>query len=299
MVWSKVWSRSGPQPSGSSNDIVSLLRTWLPLHGWTVEDRPSHPGNNNYALLSYPFTDWATGDTHTLRYWIEYETSSWGYELYADYNYETSPGTGNNADQLVANNDWINNDLCIWTSDAAPNALMLTIGNQLLWFWPGWTSAFIPGDNNPSKMGYPMPWNHDSTTSDRCIWFGPPVSASPSDGQNQLQHSTWNIYNAVNHVDFLHKPFLMQGWGLGAKASSGSTSQQVTQINSPDILLYLDRTRKTSTIFGVIPNGGSGQYLLTKYDGTNHYIALHNGIENEGTNVWLDCGTTEPTFNAV
>ena len=297
MVWSKVWSRSAPQPSGTSNDLVSILRTWLPLHGWEVADRPSFPGNNNYALLAYPFTDWATGQTHTLRYWIEYETSAWGYEIYADITYDTSPGTSTTSDGMVANNSWSSNDLCIWTSDQAPNALMLTAGTSLLWFWPGFTSGFIPGNNVPAKMGYPMPWNHDTTSSDRCIWFGPPMS-NGHDSAAYLQHPGFNTSNQVSQTDFSHPAFLMQGWTLGARQSSGSLFQQFTQINSPDILLYLNRIRISASSFGVIPNSTAVPYLTTKFDGTNYYIALHPGLENDGTSVWLDCGTSEPTFTA-
>lgn len=293
MVWSKIHSVPGPLSHSSPNDFMSALRTYLPLHGWVVTDRPGYEGNNDHGLFAYDYTDRKSGETHTLHYWAYgYNNANYcGIYWYGDRDFATSPGTSTSYDLAIYPSK--NEDLTVWESSELPNAMLIMVGSKVMWFWPGYETLGIAGNNNPALQGYPMPWAlYNGATSE---WYGPPCGSAGSTTKH-IQSCGMNPDPCEGAKYGTSTGYLVQGFGIIAmEYNYNYPAEEFAFINSPDILYEFNKKRANCDD-RIIPSNAHTGVTEIRFDGTNYYIAIHDGSQNDGCNVWLNCGTTEPKF---
>ena len=282
MVWSKVHSLPGPV---TSNDVLQALWDYLPTTGWQVfDDIAGHEGSRQRFRATYDFTNPSTGNTDTLHYWFNYYDST-GWYCYADAN---TDGTYTTYDSLYRASNELNGDLTVWTSDTATKSLLIVADKTVLFFWFGFDAATIPKSDNPVQSGYPMPI---CATGSQCYWYGPFINAAGSSSIGYQESTASAVYSSIDSYVFNPwEPFLQQGFSLSVTDSNNFKHYEWTFINNPDIL-YENKIVRTSSNLIMRPTA-----MLTKFDGVNYYMTLHDGSMTHGHNVWLPCGTSEPNF---
>ena len=288
MVWSKIHSQPGPVTSA---DCLQVFWDYLQTTGWRcLDDIAGAEGSRVKYRLEYDYEDVGSGETATLKYWIETENVA-GYEIYGDPN---GDGSFTIYDTVCSDNYWGSGDLTVWTSDdpETDKAILITLNKSVLFFWFGFQSAWIPNPKTPAQMGYPMPLFGRGSTGSH--WYGSPIEV-PGDSQYGYQclstypQGTYFPSAALNG----YKPFLTQGFGVSAiEYNYQYPIAEWTWINSQDILQEVSLIRNGDKPIMTTAVSTMG----VKFDGTNYFLTLHDGSRSCGTNIWLPVGNTEPSL---
>lgn len=311
MAWSTVYTQAYSTSADNHTFLTYFFDTYLSgKSGWTTGSHPSGSSTKRVASLTLP-SPWENGANATCYYWIDWisPTSSSYWTWYEDATYTTTPGdlgtdttngwTSNGASWSSNTGDWR-----IWESSTDSNAIMLTKGRKVYFYWPGSSEWMVRVDSN---------W--DGSTDNRSTHIGPYIGQSPSG----LAHANYPLGSGTSGTKYVLVPDLgnnttsfssMPGgpyWFLGgvawlfSDAASGTSTVYPDDDSSPALprtgadtaWFYYDGNTQTSRNF--IANAADEWAVLLETN-TNKYWMIGNSDVNKQC-LAFDMGATEPDLS--
>ena len=174
-----------------------------------------------------------------------------------------------------------------WESDQNAEALLITRGKQIVFFWPGInyfryaTANFQWAAGVANEKTVIFPYLGNSSSPYGCNY--PPATATS--GTEWRQGHYWGLN--YSHPD----PFFIQGIGIGATHAylSGLPGAYLGTITQSDVVLNVVDSPSSADHGGFSAIAG----LLMK-SGSKFYLRANSDLAN--TSYCFDMGTVEPTF---
>lgn len=298
MTWTlahTIADTSTTASQGAADAAAYLLDTVMPAKGFTVS---AHPDASAFKrVMSYTLNNDITGSTYTLRWWASYgsTTSSNQFTVYDDPTYTTTPGDLANNSSFGSN--WTVSSSYVgagkswkfWNSDQNANAILVTRGPKVWFYWPGISSACIYVDDSWTGAAV-----NASTT------YLPMTNSYPLNGRRAPVYttsaSTLYLHPAIGspNVGQLTYDGLFQGYELLISNSSGtidSYASRAFSITAADVLLWLPAIPTTTrTVFAQ-----ANERPMTLKMGTNYYLSSYK--DRSSCSLMFDFGTSEPDFS--
>jgi hypothetical protein len=292
MAWTKFHSIPWVSDSTNGSYHTYLFDTALAGKGWTIS---AHPDSNAFKRrASYAMTDWNTGTTTTMRFWVNWgSATSASCSWYPDKTFTTTPGdlatytTSTRTYYAYVSNYQATDSWGFWSTTSKSKALLVTRGKKVVFFWPGMNSYGGYNVTSEANKNYIYPF---ADTGFKCS--GPP-QLSGSSGQLSFvcpyvfSGSATYVNTEPNRL-YSNFPFI-------------ASSPNYTFPYDNSSLLYVE---DNSDVKHFIPStntsgdwAGSNSYTsygVVVYDGTNYYLSTQSDMARAA--LWFNMGTTEPVF---
>lgn len=290
MAWSKFHSIPFVNDNTFGTFHTYLFNTALPAKGWTVSNHPS--GNAFKRSISYTLTDWHSNQNTTMRFWVDwYNAISSNWVLYPDKTFTTTPGDlgtalygGVTFYDYVAN-PYAPDSFSFWGTTSKTNALLVTRGKKVIFFWPGMTSFAGYRTDSELNKTYIYPF-----TSNGIRVGGSPLTTGTS-SQMGYVYPMVNQGSAsyfVSDPNRLYSNFPVVG---GMQGYPYQDSFLLYFENNPDVTFYVPSSSTTNDWYG---SSGYSTYGSLVFDGTNYHLACQSDMAKPS--YWFNLGTTEPVF---
>ena len=307
MAWSSVYSQSYATNADSHTFMVYLFDTYL--NGKTEWSVSAHPDSSAYkrsVSISLP-SPWNGGSNVSSYFWVTWgSTSPSSWTWYEDGTYTTVPGDLGtySINAWSSSSLWTNfsGDWRIWESSTDTNAVLVTKGKQVIFFWPGPSEWMARPDNS---------WNGSSDNSGSS--FGPYVAST----WPQLINGNYPVTDGNNTADYTMTVDVGTGYttdksGLGGGPywlipgvqwmSGTSTSSNYPSTHSSaafprtgaDIAWYFSDTNNDVDRH-LTANTSSSWTLLFESNGSKYWLIGSSDLNKQC--LALDMGTSEPDFS--
>jgi len=223
MTWQLQYTHPITTAADHHSFNVYFFDTYLSSKtGWNVSAHPDASAFKRSVSITYP-NAMDGGSNATCYFWVNWGSvtnptqTSW----YNDYTYTTTPGDLGTYTSYVALHNWISNfnnsgasNIKIWQSSERSDAMLVTAGKRIFFFWPGCTEWAIP---EPYALGT---WDGSGPVAGQG-WIKPHTGANEGNlvVYNPMQASTASTSSKYSVVpSFGHSQLYMN-----AKYTSGPT----------------------------------------------------------------------------
>ena len=203
MAWSTVYTQAWSSRADNHTFMAYFLDTHLNGKlGWTVSAHPSADTYKRSIELALP-SPWAGGSNVSNYWYVSWSATPIYWSWYEDATYTSVPGDlGTDTTNGIGNNSPISDDgdWRIWESSTDTEAILVTKGKRVYFYWPGSSEWFARPDLN---------W--DGTSDNKGSVIGPYLAQSypqlvslnhpNSSGTSSLEYIMTNDVG-VETVDF-------------------------------------------------------------------------------------------------
>jgi len=153
MTWQLQYTQAISTAADHHSFHVYFFDTYLSgKTGWTVSAHPDASEFKRSVSITYP-NAMDGGNDATCYFWVNWGSTTNPTQMnwYSDYTYTTTPGDLGTYTSYLAQNNWITNfnnsgasNIKIWQSSERSDAMLVTAGKRVFFFWPGCTEWAIP-----------------------------------------------------------------------------------------------------------------------------------------------------------
>lgn len=153
MAWSTVHTQAYTTNADSHTFLTYFFDTHLPARtGWTISAHPDASAFKRSVTLSLP-SPWKGGSNAACYFWVNWSsTSPTNWNWYEDSTYTTVAGDlGTDTTNVWSTGTaWTNfaGDWRIWDSSTDTQAVLVTKGKKVVFFWPGSAEWMLRDDLN-------------------------------------------------------------------------------------------------------------------------------------------------------
>ena len=305
MAWSTVHTQLYSSNADNHTFLTYFFDTYLPTKlGWATGAHPQGSSHLRVASVTLP-SPFAGGGNVSCYYWINWQNTVPSYwTWYEDATYTTVPGdlatdasTGYSGPIWSTSGHWR-----IWESSTDPNAILVTKGKVVYFFWPG-----------PSQWLARPDLNWDGSTDYQGSFFGPYIATTYrqlmcanrpyGDGGSTTEYQmTVDVgYAGSTGVSILGGGPYWLVPGLGFMASVSTTT------NAPEVgsMVAFPRTGADMAWFLSDNNTVNGRNLATSnnvpwtllYESNSGKYWLLGTSDLSREAMALDMGTSEPDLS--
>jgi len=317
MTWQLQYTHPVSTDADHHSFFVYFLDTYLNSKTpFTVSGHPDASAFKRSVKMTYP-NPYNGGSDSSVYYWVDWlsTTNPTQFRWYLDFTYNTVPGDlGTYTTYSAWNQNWTTyfnasgaSNIKIWESSERSDAILVTYGKRVVWFWPGCTQLAISepiavdtwdGSGPISNQGWVMPFvgHHGGITI-----LNPLQNSTVTSSNKYIAVPNWGFTSESMNAMFPDGPFVFTGaaWEIGAASyeswayatplMDASTTdfgwwQNTPSVNTTgDDYYYIGLPSSNSTLVNDV---NTGEYWLTT-----------NGSDVSSSGAAWNFGTSEPDFS--